>query len=167
MNSYQGGFPHGLLDKLNRDYGIYQKKTLFPFGGSTEQRSNWTINDINEDLDVDKHHDARDLPEHWENKFEVVVSDPPYSEEYAEEYYDTDYPRPKSHFTEAVRVLQPGGYLIILDWLCYENYCPNKVEREGIYKVTSGPKQRIRALNVFRKFQTLSQVKRTTPNNED
>lgn len=158
MGKYQGAFPLGILDRINERWGIYNKCVLFTFGGITPQRDHWTVNDINDELDVDTNHDARDLPDEWTGTFDVVISDPPYSERYAEEYYDVDYPRPKSHFVEAERVLKEGGRLMLLDWLVYENYCPDSLERETVIGVTSGPKQRIRALNVFRKRNTLRNV---------
>lgn len=157
MGQYQGAFPLGFLDRIQENVCDIRNgaKVLFPFGGTTPQRSNWTVNDINEDLDVDTHHDARNLPETWTDKFDVVISDPPYSEHFADEYYDVEYPSPKEHFVEAARCVKPGGYFMILDWLVYQNYSPNSLERENVIGVTSGPKQRIRALNIFRKIQSL------------
>lgn len=155
IGKYQGTFPRGFLDRVNREFGIYNKTVLFPFGGITEQRDGWTINDIDESLNVDTNHDARNLPDDWTDRFDVVLSDPPYSEHYSEEYYDCEYPRPKTHFVEASRCVRPGGYLLILDWLVYKNYCPDELNRETVIGVTCGPKLRIRALNVFRKKQSL------------
>lgn len=158
MGKYQGAFPLGLLNRIQDNIcDIKGAKVLYPFGGITPRKDHWTVNDINEDLDVDTHHDARDLPDKWKEEFDVVISDPPYSEHYADEYYDCEYPKPKEHFTEAAKCVRPGGYFLILDWLVYQNYRPNKLEREKIIGVTSGPKQRIRALNVFRKYNTLDE----------
>lgn len=159
MGQYQGAFPLGLLKRIQENVCDIENgsKVLYPFGGTTPQKSNWTVNDINEELDVDTHHDARKLPDEWKESFDVVISDPPYNEHYADEYYDVEYPRPKSHFVEAARCVKPGGYLIILDWLVYQNYCPKTLERETVIGITSGPKQRIRALNIFRKYNRLDQ----------
>lgn len=167
MGQYQGTFPLGFLNRIQENLCDIRNgaKVLYPFGGTTPQRSNWTVNDINEDLDVDTHHDARDLPEEWEDSFDVVISDPPYDEHFADEYYDVEYPRPKEHFVEAARCVKPGGYLIILDWLVYQNYCPNQLERETVIGLTSGPKQRIRAVNVFRKIQTLEDFREKNGDN--
>lgn len=65
MGPYRGKFPNGFLERCHDKWGIYGRKTLFPFGGATPDRDNWTINDIEESLDVDTHHDATDLPDSW------------------------------------------------------------------------------------------------------
>jgi len=158
MGPHQGSFPHGFLSWLNDIHGISNKKVLFPFGGSTENRSNWTVNDINEDLDVDTHYDARDLPDEWTESFDVVVSDPPYNEEYAQEYYDVEYPAPYDHFEEAVRVCREGGLVMILDWLVYQNYYDAQLKRLQPIGITCGPNTRIRVLSRFRKRNTLREV---------
>ena len=155
MGKYQGVFPHGFLDWLDREYGIKNRRVLFPFGGITPDMENWVVNDVNDELDVDTNHDARDLPAEWTEEFDVVVSDPPYDDYYADEYYDVEYPRPKDHFVEAERVLAEGGLLLILDWLIYQNHRPNKLERLHPVAITTGPNTRIRALNRFRKYNTL------------
>lgn len=155
VGPYQGTFPYGFLSRVNESWPIYSREVLFPFGGATPDRENWTVNDINEDLDVDTHHDARDLPESWIESFDVVLSDPPYSEEYANELYDVEHPGYKDHFIEAERVLRPGGWLLILDWICYENYSREVLERHHSIAITCGPNTRIRNLNVFRKRGSL------------
>ncbi|AGM11326.1 AdoMet-MTase [Haloarcula hispanica tailed virus 1] len=169
MGKYRGMFPHGFLNRMDEQFGVKNRYTLFPFGGITPDRENWVVNDIDEDLDVDTHHDARDLPDQWTDEFDVVLSDPPYSPGMAEELYDKEFPNPKSHFLESVRVLKPGGVLLILDWLVYQNYTTTKgmdipeevgqVERDTIIPITSGPNMRIRCVNVFRKPAKLGDFK--------
>jgi len=156
MGPYNGCFPHGFMSFLERKFGISNKRVLFPFGGTTESKEMWTVNDINEDLDVDTHHDATDLPAEWTNKFDIVVSDPPYNEKYAKEYYDVEYPRPYDHYREGARVVKEGGLLLILDWLVYQNYLEDKLKRKQPIAITCGPNTRIRVLNIFRKRNSLN-----------
>lgn len=130
-----------------------------------------------EPLPADTGYDATKLPDgtddvtDWTNQFPVVVSDPPYAEHYAADLYGTEYPRPSAHFAEATRVCEPGGYVLVLDQLVYnldwahENHPVERVDvlgvsphpepNENVVSVTTGPGMRIRALNVFRKPETL------------
>lgn len=167
MGGYRGKFPHGFLERCNRNWGIYHYETLFPFGGLTPKRDNWVVNDLRkgeptgpneEPLEADTGYDARDLPDEWTNKFDIVVSDPPYAEHYADDLYNVEYPKPSAHMREATRVCKPGGKVLILDQLVYQQdwaHEEHPVRREGIIGVTTGPNQRIRALNVFRVRSTL------------
>jgi len=165
MGGYIGSFPNGFLPRLQNKLGldIYNKTVFFPFGGATPDRDNWVTNDIKKDkptgpndepLPADYGYDARELPSEWTNKFPIIVSDPPYGKVYSEELYDLDYPHPKSHMSESTRVLEPGGYLVILDQLVYNlewAHDGHRVARESVHAITTGPGMRARAVNVFRK----------------
>lgn len=170
VGQYIGSFPRGFLPRVNDKLGIpiYNETTLFPFGGITPQRSNWISNDIRKDeptgpndepLPADHGYDARDLPQSWTNRFPIVVSDPPYGERYSEDLYGTDYPRPTDHFREACRVVEPGGWVVVLDQLVYNldwAHDDYPVNRENIVCLTTGPNMRARVVNVFRKPDRLS-----------
>lgn len=170
LSPYKGGFPGGFLQRCNARWNIERRRVLFPFGGATPERDNWIINDIkkgeptgpeDEILDVDTGYDACDLPDEWEDEFEIVLSDPPYGEAYSENLYDVEYPQPSHHFREAARVCQPGGYVLILDQLVYMlnwTYDEHPVDRKEIIGVTTGPGMRIRALNVFKKPGELREI---------
>ena len=169
VNGYMGGFPNGFLSRVQRQLGVdlENNDVLYPFGGLTPQRENWTVNDLrkgeptgpdDEPLTCDTGYDARDLPDEWTDKYDVVLSDPPYGKDYASELYDLEFATPKSHMSEATRVVKPGGYVLILDQLVYNldwSHKDHRVERETVIGVTTGPGMRIRALNVFRKPNTL------------
>ena len=169
IGRYMGSFPNGFLPRVNDKLGvpIYNETTLFPFGGITPRRSNWVSNDIkkgeptgpnDEPLPADYGHDARDLPDSWTNRYPIVVSDPPYGKHYSEDLYGVEYPKPSSHFAEACRVVQPGGYIVVLDQLVYNldwAHDDHPVEREQVTCITTGPNMRARVVNVFRKPDTL------------
>jgi hypothetical protein len=167
---YIGSFPRGFLPRIH-EYGIpiYRDKVLFPFGGITPDRENWISNDIkkgeetgpeNKPLPADHGHDARDLPDEWTDTFPIVISDPPYGKDYSEDLYGVEYPRPTDHFSEACRVVEPGGWVVILDQLVYNlewGQDDHPVTREHIACLTTGPNMRARVVNIFRKPNRLSE----------
>ena len=169
MGQYMGSFPNGFLPRVNDKLGvpIYNETTLFPFGGITPRRSNWVSNDIkkgeptgpnDEPLPADYGHDARDLPDSWTNRFPIVISDPPYGKHYSKDLYGVEYPKPSSHFSEACRVVKPGGYIVVLDQLVYNlewAHNDHPVEREQVTCITTGPNMRARVVNLFRKPDSL------------
>lgn len=167
IGHYRGTFPNGFLNRVDDRFGIEHRDVLFPFGGATESRDNWTVNDIrkgeltgpdNTPLKADTGHDATDLPDAWTDTFDVVLSDPPYAPHYAEDLYGTDYPKPSSHFREASRVCKPGGTVLVLDQLVYNLTWAaddHSLKRDDVIGVTTGPGMRIRALNVFHKPASL------------
>jgi len=170
MGQYMGSFPNGFLPRVNDSLGlpIYNQDVLFPFGGITPRRENWYTNDIKKDkptgpndepLPADYGYDARDLPNEWTDTWPIVISDPPYGESYSSELYDVEYPRPSDHFAEATRVVEPGGWIVILDQLVYNLEWADeahRVEREQVSCITTGPGMRARVVNVFRKPNRLS-----------
>jgi len=170
IGSYVGSFPNGFLPRISK-YGIpiYNEKVLFPFGGITPDRSNWISNDIKKDeptgpndepLPADYGYDARDLPASWTNRFPIVISDPPYGQAYSEDLYGVEYPRPTDHFREACRVVEPGGWVVVLDQLVYNldwAHDDHPVDREHIACLTTGPNMRARVVNIFRKPNRLGE----------
>jgi len=60
--------------------------------------------------------DGRALP-FKDESFSAVLLDPPYTESYARELYDTDYPRPVHLLQEAARVVRPGGRIGFLHFI--------------------------------------------------
>lgn len=103
--------------------------------------------DINPDVEPDIVMDLRKntIP-YPDNYFDVVYADPPYY----------DFP-PYSFVDEAVRVLKPHGFLVILHQLVY--ITPKNTKRWGLIAITTGPNMRMRTLNIFRKTKVISDVK--------
>lgn len=46
----------------------------------------------------------------------AVMLDPPYTEHYARELYQVEYPRPKHLLAEAARVVRPGGFIAFVHY---------------------------------------------------
>lgn len=107
-NRYKGAFPLYFEQNLIQLLG-YPERILHPFGGMAETGIRV---DLNESLEPDIVADAHDLPFDDET-FDLVVLDPPYSDEEAAELYQTPPLRPAVYTREAVRVLREGGWLVI------------------------------------------------------
>lgn len=94
--------------------------------------------------------DGRRLP-FRDGAFSAVLIDPPYTVEYAEALYQTEYPRPSHLLREAARVLRPGGAIGFLHFLV--PFKPPGCRTVRVVGITQGPGYRIRAWTVFRKEQ--------------
>lgn len=79
----------------------------------------------------------------------AVMLDPPYSMEYAQDLYNTEYPRPSALLAEACRIARPGAPIGFLHFLMA--LPPAGASIEACWGVTTGPNYRIRAFTVFRK----------------
>lgn len=109
-SKYKGGFPLYFEQNLQQYLG-YPERILQPFGGMAELGVRC---DLDEGLEPDYVCDAHALPFEDES-FDCVILDPPYSDEEALELYTAFLPklRPSVYKAEAVRVLCPGGWLVL------------------------------------------------------
>lgn len=117
-SKYIGSFPlhfeGKLLKELKIDPAVH--KILHPFGGQAEFGLRM---DINPDTNPDFVGDAHDLP-FGDNTFDLVILDPPYSEDYAERLYDTKKYgklRFRTYTAEAVRVCKEDGFVVMYHYL--------------------------------------------------
>jgi SAM-dependent methyltransferase len=90
--------------------------------------------------------DGRALP-FADGSVTAVMIDPPYSVEYAEVLYETDYPRPSALLREAARVVCPGGRIGFLHFLVPG--LPEGLRFVRCLGVTTGLGYRIRAFSIF------------------
>ena len=114
-SKYIGSFPlhfeSRLLDLLRLSTSA---KILHPFGGKAE----FGIRvDINPDTKPDYIGDAHNLDMFEDNTFDLVILDPPYSDEYSVKLYATKGVKFKKYTSEAVRVCKEGGYVVMYHYL--------------------------------------------------
>lgn len=107
-SKYKGGFPLFFEENLVKMLG-YPDRILQPFGGRAELGIRC---DLDPTLEPDVVCDAHKLP-FDDGSFDLVLLDPPYSDEEAATIYGTPKLRPSVYTREAVRVLAPGGWLVV------------------------------------------------------
>lgn len=107
--------------------------------------------DIRGDAKPDVQCDGRALP-FKDDSFEGVLTDPPYTLEYAQSLYGTEYPRPSHLMREATRVVKPGGLIGMMHFLVPSPTPGLKLER--VVGITTGTGYRIRAWTLYRKEQS-------------
>jgi SAM-dependent methyltransferase len=105
---YKGAFPLYFEENLLQLLG-WPDEVLHPFGGMAEYG---TRVDLNPTVEPDVVADAHDLP-FGDEEFDLVILDPPYSDEEALDLYETPPLRPAVYTAEAVRVLKQGGWLAV------------------------------------------------------
>lgn len=155
MSKYKGGYPEGFLQRLDEKLKFKDKKILTLFCGSSTFGD--TV-DIKEEVKPTYVADCRKELPIESKKYDIVIADPPYDSlniTYSDKLYKEGIVKPYSFVKEAVRVLKKGGYLCILHQLVYK--CPDDVERYAVIPITTGPNQRIRVLNIFRKINNLDE----------
>jgi hypothetical protein len=112
-NKYKGGFPLHFEQKLIKLlYKEHPKnlniKILHPFGGCAEYGKRV---DILSSTKPDYIGDAHDLNFIKSNSWDLVIVDPPYSNELSKELYGTGKLHYSKYISEAVRVCKIGGYI--------------------------------------------------------
>lgn len=109
-SKYPGCFPLHFEIKLLRLLGLTpDSKILQPFGGKGKYGIRM---DIDPSVEPDVVGDAHCLP-FEDNAFDLVLCDPPYSDEYAKRLYGTPKLKWGKWTTEAVRVCKYEGYVVI------------------------------------------------------
>lgn len=87
-----------------------------------------------------------------ENSFDLVLSDPPYSEEDSRLYGCAKFPE-KKFLSECRRVLRPNGYLGFLAYH-YPSYRRQDWRLRGLFAVVTGFSRRTRMFSVFESTKT-------------
>jgi len=93
---------------------------------------------------------TKDTPLPFQNEtFDVVLADPPYSKDHAKEYV-LPYPSPTLILKEAMRVLKPGGYFLLLHQM-YPSYKRGEILLVGLIAIITGFYCVTRLLSIFKK----------------
>jgi hypothetical protein len=117
-NKYKGGFPLWFEEKLLTLYGFDYKtsdlkdKVLHMFAGMS--KFGFRV-DIKPEVEPDLIADCHNLPIS-DNTYDMVICDPPYSDELSKELYGTGKIKYKQYISEAVRIVKPGGFVASYHW---------------------------------------------------
>ena len=143
IGKYKTRHPDELLNRLEVLIGPWNRKEILHlFSGiskfkNAKKEVRVDINpEVNPDLILDLRKDK--LP-FQDNSFNIIYADPPYY----------NFP-PYCFVKEAVRVLKPFGFLVILHQLVYKT--PKNCKRWACISIGTGPNMRLRCLNIFRKL---------------
>lgn len=144
VSKYKGSFPRFFEENLAQLLG-YPDRVLQPFGGRATLGLRM---DIDPTLEPDVVGDAHALPFDDES-FDCVILDPPYSDEEAQTIYGTPKLRPARYRAEAVRVLRPGGWLVL--YTDREPPRPARCNNTLRIMITLRPHHRPRTCMIFQK----------------
>lgn len=151
MAKHRGAYPVGFLKRVDKRIGLKDRKILTLFSGSSDFGD--TV-DIKEETKPTFKADCRGKLPIKSNQYDVVIADPPYGSQnitYSNKLYKESVVKPYSFVKKAVRVCKNGGFICILHQLVYKT--PEGTERFAVISITTGPNQRIRVLNIFKKAQ--------------
>jgi len=138
-----GSFPLGFERRMKELMG--EGKYLHIFGGKVEGGD--TV-DIRPEVNPTFCCDARDLPIK-DNKYDVVILDPPYSDKDFAKYGTKPIPAHNALY-EGVRVAKRGGKIGFLHYMV--PMTPKGTKRIAMVAVTCGPLMKIRCFSVFEKL---------------
>lgn len=147
---FWGAYPKGFIRWACQVMQCNRSEVYHLCSGSLPKGEGALRVDIRPEVLPDLVADCRALPL-AEGCAAAVLLDPPYTVEYAQDLYDTDYPRPSALLAEACRIAQPGAPIGFLHFLAAMP--PAGASVEAVYGVTTGQNYRIRAFTVFRKKQ--------------
>ena len=112
-NKYRGGFPLHFEKKFWKMMGS-PINVLHPFGGAAEIGDRVDLNPETRPTWVGDAHNLNWIPD---EEYDLVIVDPPYDDEQAQQLYKT----PKLHYSkyiaEAVRVCKTGGHVAVYHWV--------------------------------------------------
>lgn len=147
-----GVFPRGFIDFALRALNVPADDVLHVCSGSLTHRdvAGGLRVDIDYRRDPDFVADGRDLS-FPDGMFSGVLIDPPYTEEYAWDLYDVEYPRPSALLREAARVVKPGGVVGFVHFLVPKS--PPELVFRRVYGVMQGLGYRIRAFTIYERLQ--------------
>ncbi len=151
MAQWKGAYPEGFLQRLDKTIGLSGKKVLTLFCGSSNFGD--TV-DIKPEANPTYLADCRKALPIPDKRYDVIIADPPYDSQnitYSDKLYKERIVRPYSFVKEAVRITVPGGYVCILHQLVYKTL--EGTQRHAVIPITTGPNQRIRVLNIFKRLE--------------
>lgn len=144
-------FPQRFLLNLEKYYPTKDKKVLWMFAGGIKPSENNDTNDIRPETNATFVCDFREIPQEMNEKYDMIVADPPYNQLYADEW-KTDLPKPKHIIRESHRLLKPNGLLLLFHIIITPTYRKEfGFERIGLHPVLCGLHNAIRVINILKK----------------
>lgn len=147
---FWGAYPRDFIRWACQVMRCDRQKVVHLCSGSLPKGEGALRVDIRPEVHPDIVADCRALPL-ADNSAAAVLLDPPYSVEYSQDLYQTEYPRPSALLAEASRIAMPDAPIGFLHFLV--PLPPAGARIESVYGVTTGPNYRIRAFTIFRKQQ--------------
>ena len=144
-NGYYGCYPHSYLKRVKSMFPDC-KRILHLFSGSVEEYDTF---DINSQHNPTYTADAHNLSNVVKKKYELILADPPYSNEDAN-HYGTPMINRNTVVKECVKVLDDGGFLVWLDQV-FPMYRKKYLEIVGAIGVIRSTNHRVRTAFIFRK----------------
>lgn len=145
-----GQYPKGFLRWAVPQIGCQASEVLHLCSGALAPGTGRFRVDIRRAAAPDVVADARRLP-FRDDTFAGVMIDPPYSVEYSEDLYGTEYPRPSHLLAEAARVVRPCGRVGIVHFIV--PMPPPACKLVAVRGLTTGCGYRIRAFSIFEREQ--------------
>ena len=144
---------HGYYGEYPPSY-IKRVRSLFPdcnnvlhaFSGAVTD-GGVTV-DNNKDLNPDIVAEITDLPI-LDDRFDLVMADPPYSQEDAKKYGQKKLVNKRLALQELARVTKPGGHIVWLD-LMVPIYKKTITEMVGNICLYTGTNRRVRMISIFK-----------------
>lgn len=156
-HGYYGEYPASFLKRVHALF-LRAENVLHLFSGIVEkgwwQKGLWgreVTFDINTQLQPDIAGDAHHLSQYFDkDQFDLIVADPPYSDEDAK-HYGTSMVSRNQVVQQCYPILQSGGIICWLDQV-YPMHRKDTVQLIGTIGIWRSTNHRFRGLNIFRKL---------------
>lgn len=146
-----GQYPRGLVARIASLLRAERREILHVCSGSLPLGEGIRV-DLRQAARPDVRADGRALP-FRSGAFRAVLLDPPYTAEYADGLYGTDYPLPSHLLAEAARVVQPGGRIGFVHFTV--PYPPPGCSFVRVVAISTGCGYQLRAVTIFEREQAL------------
>ena len=145
-SGYYGAYPPSFLE---RTMSLFPdaKSILHLFSGSLTEEVKGDRLDLNPEFKPEIIGDAHQLSSVVSKNYDLIIADPPYSSEDANNYGKPMINRNKV-VKECYKVLEPGGYLVWLDQIL-PMYRKDEVTLVGTIGVIRSTNHRVRAVFIF------------------
>ena len=149
-NKYYGEYPHGYLKRVLVLFpDIPEENTLHILSGKSTYGKTIDLNKLNTlnpDLELDVHKRSEHF---YPNTWELILADPPYSEEDAS-HYGVPLVRRNIVIKECYKILRVGGYLVWLDQV-YPMYSKKELLLIGAIGLIQSTNHRTRMVFIYQK----------------